>query len=382
MTSSLRSCTLLTMLTLSEIMNTDELDELIESGYVRKKEHDSFPLYILNYAEKAQFENKWVPETLQSRGLVVRSDTGEVWQRCMPKFFSWDSAQAPRITTGPTLVSRKEDGSMLTLVRDVWTSPGEVKYFCATRGSFQSSQALWSTDFFNKNYQDYGFDPRENKTYVFEVCGAFNRIVLSYGDFEGLILLEVLDNETGLLDIEEFDLCSWPVKVERRLINITDNNYDKVHEELDALDDENEEGLVFYFVRTGHRVKAKLARYVERHRIVTNTNARNLWLHISQGKGLEEYLNDVPDEFAQWVIETAQDLAAKFSAINLAAISEFQDLEPLKEDRAKFAAMAKRSPYADILFLLLDNKKTDWQIWKRIKPDADRPFSYQSVDVA
>jgi len=86
-------------------------------------------------------------------------------------------------------VTNKEDGSLGIL----YPVPSGG-YAVATRGSFASDQALWATAWFRK-YADYGyFNPKY--TYLFEILASWNRIVLSY-DWEGLVLIGIIDKETG-----------------------------------------------------------------------------------------------------------------------------------------------------------------------------------------
>ena len=49
------------------------------------------------------------------------------------------------------------------------------------------------------------FCPKPGKTYLFEIIYPENRIVVDYGDYKGLVLIDVIDNETGKSDLQEFD---------------------------------------------------------------------------------------------------------------------------------------------------------------------------------
>src|SRR3954453_20958194 len=66
--------------------NNSPLDQAIADGHVRRQDHPSEPLAILNYTEKTAYEEAWTPVTLTCRGLIYRTDTGEVIARGFGKF--------------------------------------------------------------------------------------------------------------------------------------------------------------------------------------------------------------------------------------------------------------------------------------------------------
>jgi RNA ligase len=222
---------------------------------------------------------------------------------------------------------------------------------------------------------------------------ALNRIVVDYGEWDALVLLDVIDNATGKSDIAEFDAIDWPHKVEWKNLPGFD------HRLIESIP-EGDEGLVFYWWAPDIRVKMKAAEYVRLHRIVTGTNSRTVWEHLSEGKPITSLLDHVPDEFYQWVNDTADRMWRAFNDIDLAVGLEYQAItESISWDDvgglpdalmrkewqrayAKlFAAKAKSSEYVDILFAQLNGKPWRHLVWKRLKPSYERPFSNQTEDV-
>jgi RNA ligase len=77
------------------------------------------------------------------------------------------------------------------------------KPYIATRGSFTSEQAERANKIFQKKYSHLHFN--KEHTYLFEIIYPENRIVVDYGAKEDLILLAVLDTETG----KDLELPDW-----------------------------------------------------------------------------------------------------------------------------------------------------------------------------
>jgi RNA ligase len=60
------------------------------------------------------------------------------------------------------------------------------------------------------------------------------------------------------------------------------------------------EGFVIRF-ESGFRVKLKFTEYVRLHKILTNFTSRDIWESLREKRKIEEILDNVPDEFYQWV---------------------------------------------------------------------------------
>ena len=61
--------------------------QLKEEGYLHMKKHVKYPLYLLNYTSKTQYQQKWCKELIHTRGMVVDED-GQIIARPLPKFFN------------------------------------------------------------------------------------------------------------------------------------------------------------------------------------------------------------------------------------------------------------------------------------------------------
>lgn len=362
-----------------ELMDVDLLAEMLTNGYVKSQVHPTEPLNIYNYAPKAQYENVWNDVTRKCRGLIVNYRTGEVVARPFEKFFNYEQV-ANEHPVEPFEVYEKMDGSLGILYPtcDGWA--------VATRGSFASDQAIHATALLNERYGD--FEPARGFTYLFEIIYPENRVVVNYGELDDIVLLDIIHTDTGS-SLLEFARGRWPGQVVEKFDGLS--VYDVIQGQR-----ENREGYVVKFA-SGYRMKVKHDEYVRLHRIVTNVNAKIIWRCLSSGEGVNELLDNVPDEFYVWVQQTVRDLNLQFAEeyrnasnafsyavrqVLIGRIRAGKEREKLVEGefRKLFANFAVPSNYKAECFLLLDKRPIDAAIWKRITPTAERPFKRQSED--
>jgi RNA ligase len=220
----------------------------------------------------------------------------------------------------------------------------------ATRGSFHSEQAEWAS----QEIQEYfpgAFEPLNNKTYLFEIIYRENRIVVDYGDYEGLMLLDVIDNETGFSDTDEFDNCDWPDKVVRQHVPGFDSG-----QVVDI--PAGGEGFVFLWPAKNFRTKMKSAEYVEIHRMISRLSEKTVWEAMVAGKTRDEIKIGLPEEFHKWIDDVAGEILNRAGQILGLVGAEFEELKDrgLTENRRDFALAIKNNPLRKYLFLMLDNK--------------------------
>lgn len=357
-------------------MNIDfsKVEKLVEQGYISRKEHPVLPLYIFNYTNRTQFEGFWTTETMACRGLITTKDY-EIVARPFQKFFNLEQNQGP-LPDGEFEVYEKMDGSLIIAV----LYKGHM--VVATRGSFTSNQAAHAEKLLREKYgwiEDYMVS---GITYLMEVIYSENRIVVDYGDRDELTLLAVINTESE----KEYNLDDIPVgqipKV-KRYDGITD------FQQLTEKSEDNREGYVIRW-KNGFRLKMKFEEYKRLHRLVFGVNSKTIWEMLKEGKSLNELLDRVPDEFYNWVKETAGNLQQQYAEIDRECISEYhrinrevKDMELLPDKRRKaFAKKAIKIQYSGILFSMLDLHDHSQLIWKRIRPKAEKPYRVVSEDVA
>lgn len=330
--------------------------------YITCREHPTHDLLIWNYTPRCQFDRMWDEVTLQSRGLITRSD-GTIVARPFKKFFNYDEHQGtfPR---EPFKVTEKMDGS-LGILYFVDEMPS-----IATRGSFTSPQAERATRILSQKYHDFipSLQQWPYYTLLFEIVYPQNRIVVDYAGMEDLILLTVIHTETG----EEHDIHHpvwrkmWPFPLVKHYDGLTDIAA------IRAMEQENAEGFVIRF-ESGLRVKMKFAEYVRLHRLLTQANARVIWDLLRNNQPFDELLERVPDEYYAWVSNTRNSLLAQFRTIEEESRRIYEQVKGLPT-RKEQAALVAATPYAAPTFRMLDNKDYQEIIWKQLRPQAERPF--------
>jgi RNA ligase len=324
-------------------------------------------LIIWNYTPECQYSKAWDEYTTICRGLITDVE-GNVIARPFRKFFNYGEESKENLPTEKPILYEKLDGSL-----GIQFYRGE-DVCISTRGSFVSDQAIWATNWMKQRGLKKS-DFLEGKTYLYEILYKENRIVVSYGDREELVLLAVIDNETGE---EEPYIC----EIEGKRLNIPYikhiefENIEDIIEKTKSLDG-NQEGFVFHWPAVNnHRVKIKGEEYVRLHRVITGFSNKSIWDALRTNADLSEMLERVPDEFYEWVKKTKSELFFRYLNIKLSVISAYKKISKL-ETRKEQAIEIMKS-YKDIsscLFLMLDDKDISQQIWKMIRPVYERPFT-------
>lgn len=176
-------------------LNVKKLDEYVGAGLLTKQKHPEADLYIWNYTPECQYKRQWDKYTMMCRGLITDGE-GNIIARPFKKFFNWDEPDAKYPKKSKRVdVYEKMDGSLGILY---WI--GDTPWI-ATRGSFTSEQAIWSTCMFRK-YANYdSFD--KSLTYLFEIIARWNRIVVDYPN-NNLTLLAIYDRTGKEYDIQPY----------------------------------------------------------------------------------------------------------------------------------------------------------------------------------
>ena len=335
----------------------DEIARLIAEGYLSQQPHPSENYRILNYTQKTQYEWFWTPETKTCRGLIV-DDQNQVVARPFEKFFSYEQLDC-QVPDESFEVYDKLDGSLGILYQDRRGQPQ-----IASRGSFTSQQAERGTAVLHAKYGHVQFDP--DLTYLFEIIYPENRIVVDYGKTEDLILLAVIETQSG----RERPLEDIGLPMVKRYHGINDFS------EVVAQQDDSREGMVVRF-EGGMRVKFKFEEYKRLHKVLTGISVAHIWQTLASGKSLDDLVEQVPDEFFSWVREVESTLKRQFRSI-LDEAHEQYNQAPSFETRKQAAAYFKQCRYPSLMFAILDNKPHEDKVWRLVKPSGHQAFRIDS----
>lgn len=364
---------------------------LLDEGYVVKKKHPTEELYLYNYTPKAQFEGinspvwKDYPEMQWCRGLIL-NDKDEVIARPFPKFWNIESYENDGLPPYNSFeIYDKMDGSLGIVY---CTSKGVA---VATRGSFESEQAIWATKFLNERYADLvsdilkikNYHGEYNHTWLFELIYPENRIVVDYKGDSKMVLLSIMNNNSGMdLDWINTKLLSifYKIPLVDKFDGITD-----FKDIRNIIKRDNAEGFVIKF-DTGLRVKIKYEEYVKLHSLMTDISTTSIWECVKDGIDIEQMFKDVPDEMFQLIIKEKNKIQNDFYLIERYCQKMWDyfpnEIDP--KDRKSIALYITRTEgikqYSSIMFSMLDKKPYSEIIWKMVKPEYRKVVMYSGKE--
>lgn len=365
------------MILLKNILPYDLFKRMLDEGFIRAQVHPLYPeLLIFNYTEATQFGREWNEATNVCRGLIVRLANGvldgdaEVVARPFNKFHNLNTAYVletmeENLPNEAPLVTTKLDGSMGIIYEY------DGKAWVATRGSFDSDQARRATAWYRQHGAMLPQGWPADVTPVCEIIYPENRIVVDY-DFEGLVLLSMIDNETGK-ELSRFDVEMWGAINTLQVVT----KFDKTLAECAAENTLNEEGYVLTY-SNGVKVKVKFAEYVRLHRVLTGLNPKAIWEMLAQngGEAVDAILADpkMPTTFISWFKGWVDQLRGKYAEIEREALAVFA-ARPQSLVRKDQALYFKQTPqHMSLLFAMLDGKNYAGIIWDRIAPKGNQTF--------
>lgn len=362
---------------IENLIDMAEVERQIKSGMFKSQERAG--LVILNYTQMAQFTpDLWNDTTDMCRGLIFDQETREVVARPFKKFWNINDSRHPEtsmenLPTSLPSVTCKHDGSL-----GIGFKIGP-RVHVATRGSFNSDQARWATAWIRANTPELwpqGWTP------LFEIVYAENRIVVNYGDWEGLILLAMVNIETGE-EATRAELEQWAGINGMRLVE----QYDKPLDLCLIEDVDNEEGYVLTWnlgPRPPLKVKVKFETYKRLHKLLTQTSAIGVWEMLRDGQDIELLTVDVPADFIAWIRSIESSLRKGFKAIEdaaLVAMLEYSGEKNISDpaDKKAFAMYAlTKEGLTPILFAMVSGKQYSGIIWKGLRPDGRETKTFKA----
>ena len=198
------------MLKVQEYLQTRTLDQLKDEFAIKVKEHDVYPLVILNYN---QIDSpKLNPITMECRGLILEKDTWRIIAKGFTRFFNF--GEALEVTnnfdwTNPIECYDKEDGSYINIFWYGDPTAPRPQWRMSTRGSFGMDELVGTNgnrwlDLVHGLLPDtfYRYAHRQ-VNYVFELTSPYNKVVRHYREAKLVLLTatHVLDNG----DVYEFN---------------------------------------------------------------------------------------------------------------------------------------------------------------------------------
>ena len=286
------------------------------------------------YTTNTVYSEDWDNVSLHARGIVFDYATGEVFARPFDKFFNLgemidtDTGELKPIAgyvkqylgfdnlSGDYKhqkfrVMDKLDGSLGIMF---WTG---VDWYVKTAGSFESDQAKWANNWSVKNIDTSKLD--KSKTYLFEIIYNEDKHPIEY-DFEGMVLLGIVDTQTGIEEpLSEILRVAKELNVRHaEVLEFTD--FDEVVKYAKKLP-KTKEGVVITF-ENGFKLKVKGDEFLELqkifHYLTKDVIYENLrWDCAGYGGGLkynykEGFIENIPEELIdmkQYAAQLVNDMA-------------------------------------------------------------------------
>jgi RNA ligase len=267
-------------------MNLPSLEQFLKAEKEKRiSAHRQGDLVGFKYTNETIYAEDWDEVTLNARGIVFNEKTGEVVARPFKKFFNYQEffdgegnhsslyekvpdAWKPNIS-GHARYMEKVDASLGIVFYNWDTGEWRVK----TGGSFDSDQARWGQKWFDENINTLFLI--QNRTYLFEIVSNEDIHPIHY-DFEGMVLLGVISNNTG----EEYSLetikeTATLLKVRMAQVYDFDNFYKAV--EWAKKLPKTQEGLVITF-DNGFKCKAKSDEWCKLAKMFEGLNKWDVWV--------------------------------------------------------------------------------------------------------
>lgn len=351
---------------LKDYLDIDKLWHYVEEGIVERKQHATLPLEILCYSRRATYENIWDDITTKTRGLIVDHD-GNIVARSFEKFFNYETEDRPETwphffpVTEPIWLD-KLDGSLgiLYTVPGGVSDPASTVSGIATKGSFQSEQAIWATLWYHKNVINpiwpEGFTP------IFEIIAqSIQTHVVLYDIPDQLILLALINNETG--EEADYNTAYHYAKLNGLAIAEIYHFPDGVLEAAYNYDRPNKEGYVASWPRPGQpplKVKFKHPTFLKLQKIVHAATPKKI-LEALVNKDydtLQAWEDGLSFELAEYVRGWRDKFTGAYGYHLVRAKNVFQPLAVSAENRKEFAEwlLKQDTRYSALVFAMLDGQ--------------------------
>ena len=353
---------------LFELFTWKRFQQMLNDGYIDMVTHPQFDwLSIISYTKHAQLDRMWNEVTMNCRGLIINNRTYDILYRGFEKFFNQEELDGLGIKVPelPFEAFEKLDGSLgiMYFVNDV--------PYIATKGSFQSDQALHATEIAQKKYGEaLKYIEKKAYSYLFEIIYPENKLVVDYGDTDDIFMLGMIDNISGK-DIS-------PSEAEMHLGHIFTfaKRYDglkdwrNIREEFSG---ENREGFVVRF-SNGFRMKMKYEDYFKKHFLKSYLTEKHVFSFYYDNKvdELHELMVEFDEENQMMIEKMLQKFDYHYNRIKETAQAEFEKMGyPVGTQMNKETAerIKKECKYDCLVFRLVRGLDIDYDVMNILKKE-------------
>lgn len=345
---------------LFDYIDAVEFREMIDAGYIKVNYHPTEEgLRILCYTAVCQAEKVWNDTTQKCRGLIVDKDDNII-ARPFKKFFNLEEYDDPTIVDEYALdynpeIYEKLDGSLGILY---WI--GDTPYI-ATKGSFDSNQAIHATKLLHTKYRHTWKDLLRNKTYLFEIIYPADLHIVKYGAIDDIFLLAIISTE---------NFFEYPVEIAKHLFPVVKkyhcNDWKNVRNIIDGT---NREGFVVKF--GPHRVKMKYEEYWRLHYLKSGLSEKMIRKCLVSGdmSPVAEALSLYDEEQVIFYNNLIKKYTDKYAEITDKCVEEYRTDFATKKDAALYFKTCK---YQHILFSMYNGYDPSKITWNYVMREIEK----------
>ena len=348
---------------------TLNIKDFYDHPHVLSREWNDLVLFC--YTRECQFDGLWDDITMAARGIIFNKKTGEVVSRPFKKFFNASELTGKidlyELAKKPFVSLKKLDGSFAIYFRY------ENQDYIATKGSFVSEQAEWATKWVRSHLQSSEMIP--GHSYLFEMIYPENKIVVDYGDKEELILLGVINTETGV-EIPYAELLEAGKRIGASVVEAVEfGSLDDLYAYCKTLP-ATEEGFVLTF-HNGLKVKIKGDEYCKIHRILSHMTPLAFWnaWDLEAKEIPKAFMVMMPEEFR----EITDLLYQQIHALHWEAYNEIKEahekvmvgLTDANDHKTLFFKVSEMYPKikSELMYFHKGNNRKLWDIiHRRVRP--------------
>lgn len=343
---------------LYQYINTNELEDMINLGYIEVEHHPFAPLRMYHYNKTCYYSGTWNETTKKCRGLIVDNEDNIV---AIPfkKFFNYEEYEdKSSLPTTPSFeICEKVDGTLGIMY---WVD--DMPYI-ATKGSFDNEQTRHANKIFHAKYKHNFHLLDRGCTYLFEIVYHDDRKVVNYYGTDDLYLIGIIDNSMEDVEYDIYNYCGSevfpmkPVKYE----------FDDWVNIRDYVDSTNKEGFVIKF-SNNFRLKLKFEEYCQLHSIKYGITRKDIFNYLKEDRGDELFtmISLLEEEDRMVLNGIIDEIRGIYNNIYNICIAEKREGFETRKDAAEYI---NTCTYPHVLFAMMFSTGDKYKqlIWKYTK---------------
>ena len=345
---------------LFDYVDRNDFIDMVNHNYIKVVNHPTEPgIRIICYTAECNGEKIWNDTTRKCRGIIIDGDNN-ISSRQFEKFFNIEEYDDPTIVDEYALdyspeIYEKLDGSLGILY---WI--GDTPYI-ATKGSFDSAQAVHATKLLHTKYRHTWKDLLRNKTYLFEIIYPADLHIVKYGAIDDIFLLAIISTE---------NFFEYPVEIAQHLFPVVKKYYCNDWKNVRSIiDGTNREGFVVKF--GPHRIKMKYAEYWRLHCMKAGLSEKLIRQCLVEGdmSPVAEALTLFDEESIIYYNKLIKKYTDKYAEITDKCIEDYRTDFATKKDAALYFKTCK---YQHVLFSMYNGYDPSKITWNYVMREIEK----------